>query len=275
MGILELLRVNIRVKDLIDILIVSIMVYQFMIMAKGTRAVQIMIGVAILSVFYWLGTNYEFYTLNWVLKKFFDSFIIILVILFQDQIRAALASMASHGKFFAGLDRQQLEEEIGEIIDAIMAMSKEKVGALIVFERSQGLSNFIETGTILNAKIHSDILYAIFQSKGSLHDGAVIVSSGTIAAAGCFLPLTKNSEIDRHYGTRHRAAIGVTEVTDAVVIIASEETGEIKVCLNREFYPAQSAEHLRMMLKHLWANQDFNEGFNELINFKGKKKSTS
>ncbi|MBI2520914.1 MAG: TIGR00159 family protein [Bdellovibrio sp.] len=265
MGFLEVLKVQLGLKDLIDMAIVTVVVYQCLVMSKGTRAVQIMIGVAILSLFYWLGAHYEFHTLNWFLNSFFDSIIIILVILFQDQIRSVLASMAGQGRIFGGLQREKLSEELDEVIEAIVAMAREKIGALIVFERAQGLGNFIETGTILQSKIHSDLIYAIFQSKASIHDGAMVVSDGQIAAVGCYLPLARNIEIDRHYGTRHRAAIGVTEVTDAVVIVVSEETGQINLCLNGALHFVTDAKKLRIYLKHLWAHRDLSHNIADFL----------
>ncbi len=270
MGFFEVLKVQLGLKDLIDMIIVAIVIYQFLVMSKGTRAVQIMIGVAILSVFYWFGAQYELHTLNWLLNNFFDSFIIILVILFQDQIRSVLASMAGQGRIFGGLHREKLAEELDEVIEAVVAMSREKIGALIVFERAQGLGNFIETGTTLQSKIHSDLVYAIFQSKASIHDGAMIISDGQIASVGCFLPLAKDIEIDRHYGTRHRAAIGITEVTDAVVIVVSEETGYINLCLNGEFHLVADAKKLRIYLKHLWANNDLSHNIADFFQESGR-----
>jgi len=254
LSFIDILVKEFGVKDLFDILIVSAVIYQFMVMAKGTRAIQVMMGVAIMGLFFYLGSSYHLQTLTWILTSFFDSFIIILVILFQDQLRSALASFASQGRIFGGLSREKLEEEIDEIVEAAIAMGKERVGALIVFERSQGLENFIETGTVIDSKIHSDLVYAIFQSKASIHDGAIIISGGLIRAVGCFLPLAKNIEIERHYGTRHRAALGITEVTDAVVIVVSEETGAIRICVNGKFHDISGPRSLRVFMKHLWIN---------------------
>jgi len=248
----EVLAKEFGPKDLLDVIIVAVVIYQFMVMAKGTRAIQIMMGVAIMGIFSWLGSLYHLQTLTWILTSFFDSFIIILVILFQDQIRSALASFASQGRFFGGLSREKLEQEIDEVVEATRIMGKEKVGALIVFERGQGLGNFIDSGTIIDSKIHSDLIYAIFSSKASFHDGAIIISGGLLRSVGCFLPLAKNIDIEKSYGTRHRAALGITEVTDAVVLVISEESGKVRICANGRFHNVEDSRSLRVFLKHLW-----------------------
>ncbi len=132
---------------------------------------------------------------------------------------------------------------------ACSALSRERTGALIVFEKNHGLLNYSSSGTRLDSRIHSDIIYSIFQTKSPLHDGAIIIYNGIIQAAGCFLPLSKNVEIDRHYGTRHRAALGITEVSDAVVVTVSEETGRINICYNGVFHYMENEEQLRKYLR--------------------------
>lgn len=240
-------------KDLIDIGIVAILIYQGLLIIHGTRSVQIVLGVAFLMILFWIALSYKLYSLGWVLQHFFDSFFILAIILFQDQIRSALASVG--GRNLLGFNSSEATEvEIEEVVEVCGVLSRERVGALLVFERTNGLSNYIETGTKLNSEIHSDVLYALFQSRSPLHDGAVIISRGKIAAAGCFLPLSKNIEIDRHLGTRHRAALGLSEVTDAVIVVVSEETGSIKLAFEGDFYLCESEKQLRQYLKHLWTH---------------------
>lgn len=253
MDLVSTLWQQIGLKDFIDILIVSILIYQVLLIVHGTRAVQILFGLGFTVVLFWISVSFKLYSLNWILQHFFDSFFIIAIILFQDQIRSALANVG--GRNFFGFNSVESKEiEIEEVVETCGVLSKEKVGALIVFERTNGLSNYILTGTKMNSEIHSDLLYSIFQSRSPLHDGAVILRRGKIAAAGCFLPLSKNIEIDRHLGTRHRAALGLTELTDSVVVTVSEETGKINIAFAGDFYPCQNEKHLRQYLKHLWTH---------------------
>lgn len=252
MDVITLLWQQIGWKDLLDIVLVSLLIYQAILIIHGTRSVQILSGVGLLMVLFWFSLSYRLHSLAWVLQHFFDSFFIIAIILFQDQIKSALASVGSRN--FLGLSNSEASEiELEEIVEAAGALSRSGVGGLMVFERTNGLSNYIETGTKMNSEIHSDLLYAIFQSSSSLHDGAVIIRRGKIAAAGCFLPLSKNIEIDRHLGTRHRAALGLSEVTDAVVVTVSEETGAISIAFGGRFYPCEGEKHLRQYLKQVWA----------------------
>ena len=239
---------NFRTTDLFDIFVVSFILYQFFSILHGTRAVRILVGVFAMTTLYWVSLSFELYSLNWVLKHFFDYFFVILIILFQEEIRTALASFGRTNFFFQkGSD--YYSEQIEEVVAACSALSREKTGGLIVFERVQGLLNFSLTGTKLDSKIHSDILYSLFQSSSPLHDGAVILFQDRIQAAGCFLPLSKNIELDRQFGTRHRAALGISEVSDAVVVIVSEETGKMNICVNGEFISCLTETQLRKNLR--------------------------
>ena len=207
MGALHLLIEHISWKDLVDVIIVSILIYQLLMIVHGTRALQMLVGIGMLFILFWVGLTFKLYSLNWILAHFFDSFFIIAVVLFQDQIRAALATVGSKKSLIGFLTKKETDFDFEEIIEACGAMSREKIGALIVLERSNGLLNYMNTGSTLDSKVHSDIVYAIFQSSSPLHDGAIIISNGKVAAAGCFLPLSKNVEIDRHLGTRHRSPL--------------------------------------------------------------------
>jgi len=208
----------------------------------------VLIGIMSLSLIYGLSRYYDLYSLTWILSRFFDHLFIILIFLFQDQIKSTLVSMS--GTHFFGVGTNvKFDQQIEEVITASSALSRERTGALMVFEKRHGLYNYSMTGTKLESRIHSDIIYSIFQTKSPLHDGAIIIYNGVIQAAGCFLPLSKNVEIDRHFGTRHRAALGISELTDAVVVTVSEETGRINVCYNGVFYPADDEDMLRKYLR--------------------------
>lgn len=241
---------NFNLNDLFDILSVSFIVYRFLLIVQGTRAVQMLVGIAALTTLYWISLTYELYSLNWILNHFFDYFFVIVIILFQEQIRAALVSFGE-ARFFGKKNNTLYHQQIEEVVAACLALSREKTGALIVFEKNHGLLNYSLTGTRLDSKIHSDIIYSIFQSNSPLHDGAIILYANRIQSAGCFLPLSKNFEIDRHLGTRHRAALGVSEVSDAVVIVVSEETGKISLTQNGIFYQIENEESLRFKLRKL------------------------
>jgi diadenylate cyclase len=238
---------NFSLNDLLDVGIVALIIYRFLLIVQGTRAVQMITGLFALMCIYWVSVSFKLYSLNFILSKFFDYFFVIMIILFQEQIRVALVSFGET-KMFSRRRKTLHDEDLEEVVKVCKALSSEKTGGLLVFEKNHGLLNYSITGTRLNSNIHSDILYSIFQTKSPLHDGAVIIFDGKVQAAGCFLPLSKNVNIEKHYGTRHRAALGVTELTDAVVVIVSEETGEIKLCFNGEFYPVENETSLRNKL---------------------------
>lgn len=246
---------HLNFKDLIDILIVTILIYQLLLIVRGTKAAQMIVGLGVLFCLFWLGITFKLYSLNWVLAHFFDSFFIIVVVLFQDQFRSALASVGTRRNLITVFAKDEYDFEIDEVVEACGALSREKIGALIVIERTHGLLNFVNTGTRLDSRIHSDIIYSIFESSSSLHDGAIIIQNGKISAAGCFLPLSKNFDIERHLGTRHRAALGLTEVTDALVVTVSEETGKINICVEGIFYLCRTEKELGQYLRHIWSNE--------------------
>jgi diadenylate cyclase len=239
---------NFKIYDAIDIFIVSIILYRFFSIIQGTRSVQVLVGTAAITTLYFFSLSFELYSLNWLLKNFFDYFFIILIILFQDQIRAALA-MFGQTQFFGKKKDSYYNSQIEEVVTACSALSRERTGALIIFERQHGLLNYSSTGTKMNSRIHSDILYSIFQVSSPLHDGAVILYQDQIQSAGCFLPLSKNIELDRHLGTRHRAALGISEVSDAIVAIVSEETGKMSICVEGSFIECENETVLRKELR--------------------------
>lgn len=186
---------------------------------------QMLTGLGILGLAFFVSSTAELFTAHWLLSYFFDYFFLIVIVLFQDDLRRALTYMGKN-PFFAGASEAEEREMIDEVARAATQMARERIGALIVIERETGLKNFIDTGSQLDAKVKAELLYSIFVPNSPIHDGAVIITGGKIAAAGCFLPLTKDPNIDKKYGTRHRAALGLTEDTDAIVILCSEEMGE-------------------------------------------------
>jgi diadenylate cyclase len=214
-------------RNVIDIALVFVIVYVLLKLLRGTRAVPTVIGMVLVGTLYWLAVVYELATLEFVLRYAVGFIGIAIIVLFQSEIRQALIYFAS--RIRVPVLRRQRGQFGGtvydEIVLAVTTLASEKTGALIVLERSIGLRNFIDSGVQLDANISYDLLVTLFNPSTPLHDGAVVIRNERVAAASVFLPLTKNPEISRELGTRHRAAIGITEGTDAISIVVSEETG--------------------------------------------------
>ncbi|MCA1625490.1 MAG: diadenylate cyclase CdaA [Acidobacteria bacterium] len=217
------------VRNVLDISLVFIIVYVVLKLLRGTRAVPTVVGMVILALLYWFSVAQDLATLEFVLRSAVLYIGVAIIVLFQSEIRQALIYFGNRLRFpVLRRQRGQLGETIyDEIVLAATTFSSEKIGALIVVERNVGLRNFIDAGVSLDAKLSYDLLVTIFNPSTPLHDGAVIIQGERIAAASVFLPLTKNPSISRDLGTRHRAAIGITEGTDAVSVVVSEETGLI------------------------------------------------
>ncbi len=245
-----------RFHDVIDIILVAFVVYRVFMILRGTHAIQMITGLLFLGVFYFLSNYFELFTIHWVLRYFFDYLFIIVIVLFQDDLRRALAYVGKNP--FITMRSDELDRiVVDEIAKAATQMAKDRIGALMVIERETGLKNFIDTGAKLDAAVRSELLYSIFIPSSPIHDGAVIVKDGKIAAAGCFLPLTKNPNIDKSFGTRHRAAIGLTEDTDAVVVLVSEEAGSAYLVKGGRLSSKLSEEELANSLAVILELTDF------------------
>ena len=218
---------NLRLADAADILIVTVLVYSVINLIRGTRAVQMLIGLTVLAAMFGASQYVELYTLSWLLRSFLISLPLVLVIIFQSDIRRALTQVG-RGRIFGG-DRRERTQVIEEVTRAAVMLASRRIGALIVLEREVGLNEFLEAGTVVDARVTRELLTAIFLPQSPIHDGAVIVRRGRIEAAGCFLPLTSNPVVSKSLGSRHRAGIGITEETDAAVIVVSEEEGTISL----------------------------------------------
>lgn len=217
---------HLRVQDFIDLLLVWAVVYRVLLLIKKSGAVQILSGLGILAIAYMVSIWLELITFNYILEKFFSNLFVIVVILFQGEIRRALAQIGSN-PFLTGSNRVEETHMIEEVAKGLMACAQRGFGALVVIEREISLDYFIEEGRQLNAEVSSELIQSIFHTAGPLHDGAMLIRNGRVVSAGCFLPLSKNSALDKNLGTRHRAAIGLTEETDAYVFIVSEETRSV------------------------------------------------
>lgn len=237
-------------RSVLDIAFVFIIVYVVLKLLRGTRAVPTVVGIVLLALLYWLAVAQDFVTLEFVLNSAIFYLPILIIVLFQSEIRQALIYFGNRLRIPV-IKRQKgtMGETIyDEIILAATTMASTKTGALIVIERAVGLRNFIDAGVQMDAKLSYDLLVTLFNPATPLHDGAVIIQRNRIAAASCFLPLTKNPSISRELGTRHRAAIGVTEGTDAISVVVSEETGLISFVENGEIRRNLETKHLRRLL---------------------------
>lgn len=212
--------------DFIDIAIVSFIFYHILRFIKGTRAIQMIIGLAFVLLFALVANMWQFQGLKWIVDGVKTIWIVAFVIVFQPEIRKALTNLGKTRlvRFFL---KETREENIDELIESSKTLRNRGLGGLIVIKRNVGLKGYLETGRALEAKVSSDLIVTIFSPYSPLHDGAVVIEGDTIIAAGCILPLSSNPSLDVKVGTRHRAAIGITEETDAVVIVVSEETREI------------------------------------------------
>jgi diadenylate cyclase len=224
--------------DALDILIVAFIIYQLLQFIRGTHAVQMALGALVLVVLYWASLWFNLQTVNWLLRTFLPFMVFGIIVIFQAEIRKVLAHLGKT-PFPFGFVAQRKEEVIDEVVLAATTLASQHTGAIMVVEREMGLRSYIETGIALDALLTYDLLISIFNPGTPLHDGAVVIQGNRVAAAACFLPLTVNPELSRTLGSRHRAAIGVTEDTDAIAVVVSEETGTISLVaggqIRREF----------------------------------------
>lgn len=238
---------NLRWQDLIDILLVWFIVYRVLMLIRRTGTVQMLSGLGILAMTYIASIWFDFHALNWILDKFFSNLFVIIVVLFQGEIRRALAHIGSH-PLFSDVSKVMETHLIEEIVKGIMSVAERGYGALIVIERDILVDYHIELGNDMDSKIYSGLILSIFQPSTPMHDGAILIRGGKIAYAGCFLPLSKNPALDKNLGTRHRAAIGLTEETDALVLVVSEETKSISIVSGGHMQPHVQLADVRKAL---------------------------
>ncbi len=249
---------QIRIIDIIDIAVVAFVLYKILQFIQETRAEQLVKGLAFIlivtKISQWLGL----YTIHWILQNTMTLGMIALIIVFQPEMRRALEYLG-RGKFlsksFTEIDKGVAQEITSEIIKAITYFTRHNVGALIIIERETGIGDIIETGTKLNAEISEELLINIFNVNAPLHDGAVIIRGKAIFAAGCVLPLSQNKNLSKELGTRHRAGIGITESSDAVALIVSEETGAISVCIDGKLSRFLDIKSVERILLNIYLNK--------------------
>jgi diadenylate cyclase len=240
---------HISVISVIDILLVAILIYQFLVLVRGTRAAPMLIGVATLGLAFYFAHLGRLRTLNWLLGTLLPYVVFALIVVFQSEIRHALANLGSRISLMRS--SSSVADVYDDIVLAANLFSQNQTGALIVIEREIGLRTYIESGVALDARLSYDLLATVFRPSAPLHDGAVIVQRDRVAAAACFLPLSMNPVLSTQLGTRHRAAIGITEETDAVAVIISEETGTISMAVAGSIERELTVERLRERLSAL------------------------
>lgn len=265
--------------NVIDILVVWYLVYKLIMLVKGTKAVQLLKGVAVFIVIRILSEIIGLHTLSWLMNQVIMYGVIAAVVIFQPEVRRGLEHLGRSSFFRTSKSEQQEDEKMVLAFDkAIQYMSKRKIGALITVERNTGLDEYIETGIDVDADISGELLINIFIPNTPLHDGAVIVKQGKIAVASAYLPLSESNLIPKEFGTRHRAAVGISEVSDAVTIIVSEETGDVSLTLNNDLISRLSQEeYLKILRAELVPKEESKDKKNLLQHFlegvsKGAKK---
>lgn len=250
---------TLRFLDIIDIAIVAVCIYKLYMMIKETRAEQLVKGLVIIFIFVKISDSLKLYTVNWVLENMMTALAIMIIVVFQPELRKILETIGRSNiltKSFADIRGEKVDKCVEEIVHAVFSLSRQKIGALIIFERSTGLGDVVETGTVLNSAISSELLINIFIPNTPLHDGAVVIKNDTIKAAACFLPLSTEQSISKELGTRHRAAIGMSEKSDCLALIVSEETGGISIAEHGKINRYVDEPTLTKILTKLYNNQD-------------------
>lgn len=249
--------INFRILDLLDIILVALVFYRLIILIRGTKAVQLIQGLAVIFAASTLSNWLGLYTVNWLLRNTITVVLVALPVVFQPELRRALEQLG-RGKLlteplpFLGRDDLDGIKTMEEIIEAVTSLAKSQTGALIVLERKTGLKDIIETGITMDALISAQLLENIFYPNTPLHDGALIIRGNRIVAAGCYLPLTENPSLGKKLGTRHRAALGISEDTDALVLIVSEETGIISLARGGKLERYLDKQSLRDILQDIY-----------------------
>jgi len=240
--------------DTLDIVIVSFIVYGVLLLIKGTRAAYMLFGLIIVIILWRVSEVFGLLTLNWMMNNFFGSLLLIIVVVFQNDIRRALTQLGKP-RFLTHSSSFEKIQDLEELIKTIVSLANKKIGALVVLERNANIDEYVEKGVSINASISKELITSIFLPVSPIHDGAILIQKGIITQAGCFLPLTINPNISPLVGTRHRAAIGITEETDAIVIVVSEERGTISIAQGGELIEDLDMGALRRILQKYFSER--------------------
>ena len=255
---------TIRMRDVMDIVIVAVVIYKLYVLLRETRAEQLAKGIVVLLVLTKVTEWMQLYTINWILNNAMTVGTLALLIVFQPELRRGLEYIGRSrlfSKSFVEIRGESLTSVVDEIVEAVASLSRQKIGALIVIERQTGLNEVVETGTRIEGYVSSDLLINVFIPNTPLHDGAVIIKDDKIKAAACFLPLTENMGLSKELGTRHRAALGISERSDSLSIIVSEETGGISAAENGTIARYLDSKTLRQILIDMYKPKSSNQTF--------------
>jgi diadenylate cyclase len=269
--VLEMI-LDIGVRDVIDMAIVAYVFYKLFMLIRETRAEQLIKGILVLLIATRLSEWARLYVTNWILDKTITLGMIALLIVFQPELRRALEYIGRSKfltKSIVEIADEELNQKLSEVVEAVVSLSRQKIGALIIFERETGVGDVIETGTPIKGDISTGLLINIFIPNTPLHDGAVVIRADKIMAAGCVLPLTENPNLSKELGTRHRAGIGITERSDAVAVMVSEETGAISVAVDGKLTRFLDGKTLKRILKNAYKP----ENEKPLFNWKWRQKN--
>jgi uncharacterized protein (TIGR00159 family) len=245
--LIELGAVRLGWRDILDILLVAFILYQIILFVRGTRAVTVIYGLLLVLLVYFVSEAVGLYTLNWLLANFLGSIFLVIIIIFQQDIRKALSEFGAGSLWRRNVVLK--EEMLNQLIAALDALARSRIGALVVIEKNVPLGDVVDRGVRLDARMTKDLLVTIFYPSTPLHDGAVILRGGRIAAAACILPLSAGLRHKAEFGTRHRAALGITEETDAVAVVVSEERGAISVALGGKLTTSLDEVRLKRVLR--------------------------
>jgi diadenylate cyclase len=243
---------QLRWQDGIDIGIISFLVYRLLQILRGSRAMQMVTGLAMIMLAFVVSRALGLFTLNWILDNFLGSIILVILVIFQSDIRRALTQVGSAPRFTAAERALQRREDlIDEVVEAGMTLAEKRVGGLVVLERDVGLNEYMEIGTRLDARVSRELIISVFLPHSPIHDGALVIQRGRVTAVRCLLPLSTNPNLRKTWGTRHRAALGVTEETDAVAVIVSEQEGTVALVVGGNVTENIDRGRLRAALRGL------------------------
>ena len=242
---------QLRWQDGIDLGVITFLIYRLLQILRGTRAMQMVTGLAVIMAAFVLSRALGLFTLNWILDNFLGSIILVIIVIFQSDIRRALTQVGTAPLFGAERMVQRRDDIIEDIVQAAMALAAKRYGALIVLQREVALNEYMEIGTRLDARVSRELMESVFQPHSPIHDGALVIQRGRVTAARCVLPLSTNPNLRKTWGTRHRAAIGVTEETDAVAIVISEQEGTVALVVGGNVTENIDSTRLRSALREL------------------------
>lgn len=256
---------NLRWQDFLDILIVTFLIYRILILLVGTRAMQLIRGLMIIGIIGAAANLLNLRSLSYIMGRMIGVLIIVIPVLFQPELRRMLEELGKSHFWKVGGSTQEIDQRAEQLTKALLYCQSQRIGALVVLQRDTSLKDVWRTAVLLNADITEELLISIFWPGTPLHDGAVVIDQHEIVAAGCYLPLTEKTDISRWYGTRHRAALGVTEMCDSIAIVVSEERGEIKVAVSGHFSRPLSEAQVRKMCSHYFSYEAKETNFMERL----------